>query len=271
MNCTSFREAVHEMDRDGLLDAGAYDRAVAHAQTCTRCARLLYQTRRLDVSLEALSRADERRETPYRVQAQLLRAFRAQAPVRIDAGRTLGWVGAAAAILILAGSALLVWRHIRASSPATRAAQASIIARPLPATPGSRAAGTDVQPESIGPALSPVRGLQTKAHIPKAARTSKSAAQLDEMADLTGFIPLPYADDDTPLGAGELIRVRLSESALGFLGFPVSEETRAQPITADVVIGEDGVARAIRIVSGPVPAELAQLNLTTSNDQGAKP
>lgn len=271
MNCTSFREAVHEMDRDGLLDAGAYDAAVAHAQTCTRCARLLYQVRRLDGSLKALSRADERRETSYRVQAELLRAFRAQTPSRIFTGRRLRWLSAAAAVLILAGGALLVWRHIRSTA---RAAQRSSIARALPAATaaGSRAGRELVQPESAKTASAPALGAGRQPTVParRTLRRVKPPSMSDELEDLADFIPLPYADDDSPLGAGELVRVRLSQSTLGLLGFPVTDVRASEPVTADLVIGEDGVARAIRFVSGPAPVQLVQLRTTTSDSRGVK-
>ena len=266
MNCTSFREAVHEMDRDGLLDASAYDVAVAHAQTCTRCARLLYQVRRLDASLKALSRADERREMPHGAQAELLRAFRARTPLRLDTGRTLRWLSAAAAVLILAGGALLLLRHARPSSSAIKPGQSPAVARPSPAATAAsnRAADNVVQPESVKP-------VQSQAKVPtrRTLGTVKPAAS--DLEDLADFIPLPYADDDSPVGAAELVRVRLPESALGVLGFPVRYESADQAITADIVIGEDGVARAIRFVSGPVPLELAELRNSTFESKGEKP
>jgi hypothetical protein len=259
MNCTSFREAVHELDRDDVLDAAVYDSAVEHAQICTRCARLIYQTRRLDSSLRALARADEHREASPRVQTQLLRAFRAHAPARQGGWHALRWAVAAAAVLILAGGAFLVWRRAPApvrSHPAAHAASGPA-ASPAPSKTTAM--------ESLASTLRP------KAHAGRSARAAKPAAQPEELDDLSEFISLPYADDDAPLGAGELVRVRLSESALGLLGFPVSEETPAQPVTADVVIGEDGVARAIRFVSGAAPSELAQLRAMTPDNKGAKP
>jgi hypothetical protein len=272
MNCTSFREAVHEMDRDGLLDASAYDAAVSHAQACTRCARLLYQVRRLDTSLKALSRADERRETPYRTQAELLRAFRAQTPLRMEAGRTLRWLSAAAAILIVVGGGFLGWRHIRLLAPASKPVHTSTFTRPSPqADASSRGAGEVVQPDSARPAVTQPRasGPQTKMAAERTLRTVRPAAS--DLEDLADFIPLPYADDDLPVGAAELVRVRLPESALAILGFPVRYESADQAITADIVIGEDGVARAIRFVSGPVPLELAELRNSTLESKGEKP
>lgn len=275
MNCTSFREAVHEMDREGLLDDSAYDAAVAHAQICTRCARLLSQSRQLDASLKAMARADSRCEASARVYGQTLRAFREQAPTGLYTPRAIGWLAAAAAVLILAGGALIVWRRMPAPRPEAARAVASAPARPADrpsaASPAANGpAGAVTQPESLKPTKS-LASAQVKAHAPKSVLKANGAGESDEFEDLADFIPLPYADDDAPLGTGELVRVRLPESALGLLGFPISDASSSEPVTADVVIGEDGVARAIRFVSGPVPAELAELRTSTFENKGAKP
>jgi hypothetical protein len=271
MNCTSFREEVHEIDRDDSLDASAYDAAVAHAQTCTRCARLLYQSRRLDTSLRALAKADEHREPSARLQGQLLREFRAQAPVRLGTAPAVRWLGIAAAVLILAGGALLVWRYARVTARTRVSAPAAPAIRSVPpqsARTNSAAAPAPPSPASVAVPLA--SALEPRSRAGRAAAAAQQSEQPEELEDLADFIPLPYADDDTPLGAGELVRVRLSESALGLLGFPVSDDSAAEPVTADVVIGEDGVARAIRFVSGLVPSELAQLRTTTFDTKGAK-
>jgi len=276
MNCTSFREAVHEMDRDGLLDGSAYDAAVAHAQTCTRCARLLSQSRQLDASLKAMVRADSRCEPSARVYGQLLRAFREQSPIRPQRQRALGWLAAAAAMLILAGGALLVWRYrpareSAAARPAPAAAAAQSAHRSAPASPAATGPTTAaVRSESARAAQSLAVASPAKVRARKTVRRSGRAAKPDELENMADFIPLPYADDDSPLGAGELVRVRLSQSTLGLLGFPVTEDRASEPVTADLVIGQDGVARAIRFISGPAPVELVQLQTTTSYSRGAK-
>ena len=76
-------------------------------------------------------------------------------------------------------------------------------------------------------------------------RAQQAQRQAEELAD---FIPLPFADQDAPLGSGEVVRIQLSEADLGLLGVPVSEDSSGRSLTADVVIGEDGLARAIRFV-----------------------
>ena len=44
------------------------------------------------------------------------------------------------------------------------------------------------------------------------------------------------------------MRVRLPRTALAAFGFPVNEDNMEQAVKADVVLGEDGLARAVRVV-----------------------
>jgi hypothetical protein len=63
-----------------------------------------------------------------------------------------------------------------------------------------------------------------------------------------GFIPVPYA---TPIGQYEradLVRVNVPISALAQWGLPVSGFNPDQRVDAEVVIGEDGLARAVRLI-----------------------
>ena len=62
------------------------------------------------------------------------------------------------------------------------------------------------------------------------------------------FIPWPGAADLPPLESGELVRMDLPVSLLPSLGVaPPAGHVTA--VTADVVIGQDGLARAVRFVA----------------------
>ena len=65
--------------------------------------------------------------------------------------------------------------------------------------------------------------------------------------DLTGFVPWPGAEAFPPFESGSLVRVDLPVSALPALGLaaPLSAVSVVQ---ADIVVGQDGVARAVRVV-----------------------
>jgi hypothetical protein len=69
----------------------------------------------------------------------------------------------------------------------------------------------------------------------------------DAVADSAGFVPWPGSDAWPPFESGELIRVDLPVSALPALGlWPPS--SAAGVVQADIVVGQDGFARAVRLV-----------------------
>jgi len=63
---------------------------------------------------------------------------------------------------------------------------------------------------------------------------------------VTEFYPL--MDDPPPFERGELLRVNLPASAMRGVGLPVSEEHLDDVVQADVLVGQEGLARAIRFV-----------------------
>jgi hypothetical protein len=70
----------------------------------------------------------------------------------------------------------------------------------------------------------------------------------------TEFFRLPYSSDPMLAGAGIVVRVEVSGAAvqsLGIfqaLGIPTTGEPGQARVRAELMLGEDGVARAIRLV-----------------------
>ena len=64
----------------------------------------------------------------------------------------------------------------------------------------------------------------------------------------TPFFALPFSDAALPLDQATVIRVDLPRSALELTGLPVEEDRRNERVRADLVLGADGLARAIRFV-----------------------
>ncbi|HVG36022.1 MAG TPA: hypothetical protein VM911_23415 [Pyrinomonadaceae bacterium] len=64
----------------------------------------------------------------------------------------------------------------------------------------------------------------------------------------TDFIPLSYGSDLGGTDGGHVVRVELPRTAMAQFGLPVNAERSAEPVKADVLLGEDGLARAIRFV-----------------------
>ena len=55
-------------------------------------------------------------------------------------------------------------------------------------------------------------------------------------------------DPAPPFNRGQMLRVQLPAAAMRSVGLPVREDHLADPIQADVLVGEEGMPRAIRFV-----------------------
>jgi hypothetical protein len=64
----------------------------------------------------------------------------------------------------------------------------------------------------------------------------------------TEFMPLHGVPSPHALTRGRLVRVKLPRSAMTAFGLPVNQDRLLESIDADVVLGEDGMATAIRFV-----------------------
>jgi hypothetical protein len=64
----------------------------------------------------------------------------------------------------------------------------------------------------------------------------------------TDFVPLSYVGVQKPMERGEVIRLEMPRSALIAYGLPVDVEHADAPVKAELLLGEDGMARAIRFL-----------------------
>jgi len=233
MNCEQFEDAVAEIARGVLSDASVSRGALAHAETCPRCARRLANERRLSEMAAACRARDEGRAAPPAVENVLLAAFRERR--RTVRRRRSMWVASAAGGAIAA--ALLIAAFValpRSEAP-----------RPVAARAGTPAAKTQIT-APVYRQLEKPKPRALRAAIRKAVqpRTVEAASRNREI--VTDFIPVVY--DPDPIERGSVVRVHLPRAALVAFGFPVNELRAEEPIKADVLLGEDGLARAVRFV-----------------------
>ena len=80
---------------------------------------------------------------------------------------------------------------------------------------------------------------------PAVSRTAEVAAV---SSDYEGFIPLPNAGKLADTEDVNLVRVEVPRSAMIALGLEVSPERASELVQADVMLGPDGLARAVRFV-----------------------
>lgn len=212
MDCAQFEEVLHDLDRPGTRGLALREVALAHAESCSRCAQLMTDAESLDFSLQTIALREAHLEAPPRIEAHLLKEFRlhnAAASRRRMQGR-LAALGIAAAILLALGVSL---RHGSAfhgkSTPDTSANGAAAL-------------------------VSPVEVAENR---------------LPDSPDETAFVSLPYAADPATLENGAVVRVVLSRSALASLGLPVADVGVTEQVPADIVLSEDGAPQAIRLVA----------------------
>jgi hypothetical protein len=71
------------------------------------------------------------------------------------------------------------------------------------------------------------------------------AAAAEEETD--GFYPLPEAEALPAVETAMVVRVQLPVSSLELMGVPVSEESEDTSVQAELLLGQDGLARGVRL------------------------
>lgn len=80
-----------------------------------------------------------------------------------------------------------------------------------------------------------------------AAATAHSVAPAPDDSDAS-FYPLPEAEALPAVENAMVVRVQLPVSSLQLMGVPVGEERADASVQADLLLGQDGLARAVRLV-----------------------
>jgi hypothetical protein len=214
MKCEQF-EAIG-LERGGLrmseLEVALRHAAAEHAAQCPSCAALQESWQEARTALQALRETTRDVETPPRVEMRLRHEFAMRhrgARVR-SAAVFAAWALATAAVLVAGVS----WRNWR-----------------LTQAPNSDASAGNT--------------VKTIASPPLVAETSDEVTLVadNEGGDFT-LLPgsLPQDVDDSAI-----VRVGMQRGALGALGLPVNEERVSDWIQVDLLVGQDGLPKAVRL------------------------
>jgi hypothetical protein len=165
------------------------------------------------------------REAPDRVETALKESFRRHRSARrLRRGIVVAIAAGAAAASIA----------VFATIPQPAAPPPRIAARPAPPAIDQCGAGTH--------ACRAETRLGAPSH-----RSPRRPRPTDQLAT-TEFVPLPYGDDELIGESSRIVRVEMPRSALRMAGFNVAQERANERVQADVLLGADGLAHAVRFV-----------------------
>jgi hypothetical protein len=216
MKCAEFSRIVQDLARSrGLTEAEAAI-ARAHAEICPSCGFRLAEAQEVATALRKASVECRSLTAPDRVESALMAAFRASKAETSRGSKprwrlALGWGAAVAALAF----ALLI-----------------------------RAPGHSSTPAATGLAHIAMRGSGAKTSGSQPVADSENASA----ASASGFVPVPFAGGFARGDSGVIVRVQVPRAALAELGYPVDDAQGGGVVQADLLVGEDGWPRAVRIV-----------------------
>jgi len=265
MNCERFQTVVSELARNEIMEATDRASALRHIDECETCGQTWTNQNDLSEGLRGLAGRTNPLQAPAHLEEQLRAAFRDRNRVGSIAHRPQRWpywVSAAAAVLLVVFG-LLIWRSLVASQrqplPVQNAtAPQPSLSKPEKAQPSGLAESKT--PNQVAPKRAAPRPRHFQAtnvaSVASNAGTTQSvvqptvgvAANAETKEVATAFVPLDYGNTADLQDGGHLVRVELPRSALARFGLPMNMNRADERVKADVLVGADGLARAIRFV-----------------------
>jgi len=256
MTCREFMEGADSLTPSQLVRAVAEGQPLsAHARECAACGRWLESQRSLGDALHTLQTATAQREAGPAVEAAVLEAFRTRgfaprvvampeptphAMWRLSRFFEIGAYAAVAAALVV--GLFLGTRILRDRKTESVTSQAQT-------TSGSKANQSAVPVANTGPAITPrVEEKSAPAAIasvssPRSKPSTQNPAKAETSAsDQAGYVAVMLCDPLICSGDEQVVRMELPAAVS-------ADGVGARPVLADVVIGEDGLIRAMRIVN----------------------
>jgi hypothetical protein len=180
-------------------------------------------TEPVERGLKLLRESDAERGAPESLEARLRAKFRRHhaRPRRGSQGR---WMFAVAAGLAIGAVSITAWRTISLTQAELPKLTITVSAPPAPES--------EPVPKRV---------------VAKAVRRSP-AKQRPSRGETQEFLAIPFAPPLHPEDRGEVVRMGIPRQSLRSLGIPVNMERMFERVPADVLVGEDGIARGIRLV-----------------------
>ena len=255
MNCQRFDDVINDVAREQIMDAALKHEAFRHSGECPACAARLNDERALTHQLLDFALMTKSMSAPERVEVHLLEAFDSQSlvrtgPIRRSSGRRYWLAAVAALVLIFCG--LFIARSRQARPPQ----QASVTN--LPEKPevdsqeilnvSSLKPPDEKENQNQHPTAGRTRSTRYRKLRPVSPASNPLAANLLSREITTDFLPVTYGSMANLDAGGQIVRVELPRATMASFGLPVNMERADERIKADVLLGVDGLAHAIRFV-----------------------
>lgn len=251
MNCQRFEDVVSDIARQQVIDADARAAALRHSDGCEPCAVRLEDELTISLRLRGLAEGMESDGAPERVEQRLLVAFDKFTQKRLPATvvsaqyyRPQYVIGAMAAALLIVFGVFAIHSFVAA----TKESSAPLMA--ITSWPASTGIAIPLRPPIVlqqpGRPATPERKSSVRRGNGASAKASSANPANTEIA--TDFIPVTYGGAANLADGGRMVRVELPRSAMASFGLPVNMDRANEKVKADVLMGVDGLAHAIRFV-----------------------
>jgi hypothetical protein len=231
MKCIEFEHQLESSAQAMSKDA------IEHAAECRACAGRFQEEELLSWSLTEIGAHFGQICPAPEIETRVMEAFdRQQMKERHSSSRSRYAVAIAAGLLLMASVSFALLRRQPTSAPQLNKVNVDLSA--------AVAAWETDKGIAQGDQKAKPRERRVRPAI-KAATTeiAKSEAPTEIATD---FIRINYASPIEP--GAQIVRVQLPRSAMTQFGLPVNMDRADQPVKADVIMGIDGIAQAIRFV-----------------------
>ncbi len=221
MSCRELERPLMDRARSRPMDAALRTALAAHLEICARCSAELERQVRLSAAMEALAQRAADVSAPPSVGQAILAELNT-----VHRNTRRRWIYAGLGGAIAASLAMAWWLT---NAPAPKKIEAHAVPAP---------------PVAVVQASIPVQSPPVVVTRPAPKRRPKPAPKPEQP-----FIAIPYTPPLDPRERVEVVRMDMPVAALIAAGLPVGTADPTSQVRTDVLLGQDGRARAVRLVT----------------------
>jgi len=246
MTCHELRDALVDHARGALNGVGSRAALESHLVHCHACATEFARQRALTKGLRAVAESSAHEAAPAALEDRLMSAFAshrsAQQPSAPAIRRRLSpWLAAAASVVIVGGVSYAVMNRVKTEVTETEGTETEEVRLKPDATRASD--GVRPKPEATEVRLKPDATKANGVRRPGSTTAPRPGLRIDDFVALPGAVGLPTFE------SGRIVRLDLPVSSLPAYGVELVPDAARSEVQADVLVGQDGQARAIRLVA----------------------